>query len=839
MILARASARNLLRHPWQSVLSIIGVALGVAVVVAIDIANDSARRAYSLSNQLVTGRATHHIVGGPIGLNQELYRRLRVEHGLRTIRPVVEGTVRLPDHGNRKYRVVGFDPFAQTSLGMDYQLSPEVGPGELVAGPNAALLLDDTVRGLGLAVPADLRVRGDSQTHALRVIAVVEAASAMEIQAIGTALLTDISTAQLLTGNIGRLSRIDLELPDDAAVEFVRSKLTPGAELISSASRNNALRQMTRAFEINLTAMSLLALVVAMFLIYNTMTVSVLQRKNQIATYRTLGVGHRQLFAWIALEATALGAVGVVGGIGLGLWLSQTLLAMVTQTINDLYFTLEVNRVTIESDTLFKGVLLGLGATVAAALAPAYEASRVPPQITYVRSAQEIRARGSVRTLALVSALPALAALGLLIVPTQNLYLGFAGLFFAIFAFALLAPALLLLIVRTAHPILSRGLGLIGLMAGRGVWASLSRVRVTIAALSIAVSATVGVAIMITSFRATVEHWLENYLRADIYVSTVSSAGTGGVDPALIRRVAEMPGVATITTARWTKIEDARGSLQLLVIDDDLEAFKRFQLKYGDTDKAWPQFVATDAVIVSEPYAYRNNLEIGDVVRMRTDRGGHKFSIAGVYYDYGSDRGVVAMHRDTYRRHWSDTAISSFAIYLEAETDTQRFLETLESSVLAHTELAARSNRALRALSLEIFDRTFAVTGVLRVLTIVIAAIGIFSALMSIQLERGREFAVLRANGFTPRQLWALVTTETGLLGFAAGVMAIPLGLFLALALIFVINRRSFGWTMQIWLTPEHFVQGILLAAAAGIVAGIYPALRLARTPPSFELRHE
>ncbi len=837
MILARVSMRNLLRHPWQSILSIVGIALGVAVVIAIDLTNESARRAFKLSNQMVAGQATHHIIGGPSGLDETLYRDLRVEHGIRGAWPVVEGRLRLPDHDGQRFTVIGVDPFAQTSHSAIHRSTRGLSPTELLSVHNAALLADDSARRLGLTIPGELRVHGAKGDHRLRVTATVSSDNALENQALRAVVITDISTAQVVTGNVGRLTRIDLELNDPATVTRVRGLLPPGAELAGSAARGNALQQMTRAFEVNLTALSLLALVVGMFLIYNTMTVSVLQRHRQIATLRTLGVGDRELFASVALEALTLGALGVVAGIGVGIVLSHQLLGLVAQTINDLYFRLDVKQVSVSAWSLAKGIALGIGATVVAALAPALEASRVPPQITYTRSGQESAARGSVGRLAWFAIVPCVAAAVLLLLPGGSLYAGFTGLFFAIFGFALLTPALLLLIVRLAHPWLARTLGLIGRMAARGVTESLSRTRVTIAALAVAVSATVGVGIMISSFRTTVEHWLVNYLRADLYVSASGSAN--GVDPGLIRRVSQLPGVKSITTARWTNLDGAAGRTQLFVLDAQSEAFENFQFKDGDAASAWPRFKDRDAVIVSEPYAYHHRRGVGDTVVLRTDRGAREFEVAGVFYDYGSDRGVVALHRDTYDRHWSDPAISSFAVYLDAGIDADDFAATLQDGVLDGTELTLRSNRQLRALSMDIFDRTFAITNVLRVLTVVIAVIGIFSALMSIQLERGREFAVLRANGFTPRQLWALVTTETGLLGLAAGVLALPLGLFLALALIFVINRRSFGWTMQVWLTPEHFVLGLVLAVAAGLLAGIYPALRLARTPPSFALRHE
>ncbi len=277
MILARVSIRNLLRHPWQSILSIVGIALGVAVVIAIDLTNESARRAFKLSNQMVAGQATHHIIGGPSGLDETLYRNLRVDHGIRGMWPVVEGWVRLPDHDDQRFSVIGVDPFAQTTHSAIHRSTRNLSPTELLSVNNAVLLAQDTVRRLGLTVPDELRVRGAGGVQRLRVTATVQSDSALEGQALRAIVITDISTAQVVTGNVGRLTRIDLELNNPATVARVRGLLPPDAELASSASRGNALQQMTRAFEVNLTALSLLALVVGMFLIYNTMTVSVLQ----------------------------------------------------------------------------------------------------------------------------------------------------------------------------------------------------------------------------------------------------------------------------------------------------------------------------------------------------------------------------------------------------------------------------------------------------------------------------------------------------------------------------------------------------------------------------------
>jgi putative ABC transport system permease protein len=210
-----------------------------------------------------------------------------------------------------------------------------------------------------------------------------------------------------------------------------------------------------------------------------------------------------------------------------------------------------------------------------------------------------------------------------------------------------------------------------------------------------------------------------------------------------------------------------------------------------------------------------------------------------VFYDYGSDRGVVAMHRDIYDRHWDDPVVSSMALYLDDGADVEAFADRLNRETLIGQTLRVRSNRTIRERSLEIFDRTFAITDVLRLLAVCIAAIGILSALTVIQLERAREFAVLRTLGLSPGQLWSLIVTESGLMGLIAGIIACPLGLSMAWVLIHVINRRSFGWSMELVFHPAPWITAILLSLVAAVAAGLYPAFRLAGESPASSLRYE
>ena len=228
---------------------------------------------------------------------------------------------------------------------------------------------------------------------------------------------------------------------------------------------------------------------------------------------------------------------------------------------------------------------------------------------------------------------------------------------------------------------------------------------------------------------------------------------------------------------------------------------------------------------------------------LRTDRGEQALRVAGVFYDYGSTAGVVMIARSTYERLWDDRAVSGLALEAApgaASGDTAaRLVDALRARAAGGPDVLIRSNRSLREASLVIFDRTFAITAVLRLAIVGVAFIGVLSALMALQLERGREIAVLRALGCTPRQVWVMITTQTGLMGLLAGLFAVPVGIGLALVLIRVINRRSFGWTMPVEVSPVVLVEGLALALTAALLAGIVPARRMARASPADALRDE
>ena len=857
-VLWRASLRYLLRHPWQMGLSFVGVALGVAVVVAIDLANASAQRAFLLSTDSVVGRATHQIVGGSRGIPEDIFRAVRIEAGVRLAAPVVEGDVAAPDYPGRTFRVLGVDPFAEAPFRPYLAGLNSRGQTALVSfltRPATAIMSHGTGRELGLGLAGDpatqgqadqLTVRAGGVRQRLSIIALLEPADALSRRALDSLLVTDIATAQELLSLTGRLSRIDLMIPagppGQAELAKIRAVLPPGAEIRSAAARSQSVAQMTRAFSLNLSALSLLALIVGMFLIYNTMTFSVVQRRGLIGALRVVGVTRREIFSLIVAEAALLGLLGTAAGLLLGVALAQGLVRLVTQTITDLYFVVSVRELTISGLGLLKGLGLGLGASLVAALAPALEATATQPRAVLNRSTLEARSQRIVPWAAVAGVCLVLIGAGLLLLPSRDLILSFGGLFTIFLGCVLVTPVAVVGLLRAVQLLVGTRTDIVGRLCIRSVLASLSRTAVAIAALMVAVSVTVGVGIMIESFRQTVAYWLENALQADIYVappSLVSRWNEGTLDPAVVARLSAAPGVEAVSTYRRVSVESPVGRVQLVALQLDVGRYASYRFVEGRPEAVWPAFETERTVIVSEPYAYHHRLRVGGAVRLRTDRGVQDFRVAGIFADYGSDRGLVMMSRRTYEQFWHDRGVSSLGLWLSPDRDGAAMVASLRRLVGSVQEVEIRSNRSLRQASLEIFDRTFTITSVLHLLTTAVAFIGVLSALMALQLERERELGVLRATGFTPRQVWGLVTAQTGLMGLLAGLLALPVGLMLASVLVFVINRRSFGWTLELEIIPGLLVQAVLLAVLAALLAGMYPAFRMSRTSPALALREE
>jgi putative ABC transport system permease protein len=529
----------------------------------------------------------------------------------------------------------------------------------------------------------------------------------------------------------------------------------------------------------------------------------------------------------------------------LGILLGQGAVQMVTQTINDLFFVVSVRGIQIPASSLLKGGLAGFFASVLAAAPPAWEAASVPPRLALSRVGLESKAQSTVNLVAGLGACAALIGAVILAIPTRNLVISFSGTFAVIIGLAALTPFVTVTLMRLLMPTLGKLFGLLGRLAPRNVIRSQSRTAVAVAALMFAVSVTIGVQVMIASFRTTVTIWLEQTLRGDIYVSSQGLSATRldtPLDPQVIAVAQAYPLVESSIAIRVVTVESEQGAVELVAasVERPMDA-RLFLSAQGDPGQAW-QMLRDGAILLSEPLA--NSLGIsapGGSLSLLTPRGWQSFPIAGIYADYASARGTVRMSLDVYRRLWNDDRLNGVALFLapNADADVDTVTADLRARLTDFPNIQVNASSVLRQEALVVFDRTFAITTAMQLITTLVAFIGVLSSLLALQLEKGREMGILRALGLNVAEMRRLTFCETGLLGASAGLLAIPTGYILAWILIFVINQRSFGWTLQMQVNPAPFAQAFLLAVGAALLAALYPAWRLARMQAAEALRGE
>ncbi|MDI1231084.1 MAG: ABC transporter permease [Methylobacter sp.] len=892
-VLNRASRNFLWRHPWQLALAIVGIALGVAVVISIDLAMESSLNAFDQAGKAFSGVATHRIVAGDGGLDEKLYRRLRVEQGIQKLSPVVNGYVFVSKQADAGFKLIGIDPFIEKSFQSIWQTrqNENTSPNlltRLLTEPNTALISEQTALRLGLNIEDDLTIDTDHGKHWLKIIGLLSPNNAVSEQVLSRLIITDIATAQEVLEMFGRLSSIEVLIdkhqPDAApapgrsaaytpSLAIIRKALPGHALLVEADSQSQAMREMTRAFSINLTALGLLSLLVGIFLIYNTMTFLVMQRRRLIGSLRSIGVTRRQIFKLIIGEALLLAAIGTLVGIVLGIALGQGLLYLISGTINAIYFRIDAASLMITPLQLGKGALLGITATLLAVLPPAFEATRISPVTVLVRSQLESGIRRLIKTANLVSGVFILGGMVLALLSGKSIALGLASIFLLLFGFAMMTPALTLMFMKLIERVFGRLSGILVRLPARMVSAEISRTGIAIAALMIAVSATIGMDLMIGSFRQTVVDWVQTSLRADLYVSLPSEKMPGAQaqeDYRLKAKLAELQDVEMLSSVLHTNIiardgvyaADLPGAGAAIARDgvyaagqsgtgaaaeNDFTKVSVFELneksrqgfifKHQTDDKLWNRFEQQQTVIVTEPYAYHHGVKIGDKIRLQTDWGSESFEVLGIYADYSGDQGHLAMSRRNYQYYWPDLGYSGIGVYAKDGVDLQQ-LENQINKLLTG-EQSVKSDQAIYQASMEVFEQTFMITETLRWLSAAIAFVGVFSALMALQFERTRQLGILRAIGITSRQLTVLITGETGLMGLVAGLIAIPVGYIVAYMLIFVIYQRSFGWTMAFHFNSGVIFQGLALALIAATLAGILPALKMAQTKPAEALRSE
>lgn len=826
MLIFRPLRRDLLR----TALTILAVALGVGVVIAIDLAGDAATGSFRSSLETLVGKTDLDIVANG-GVEERWMGPLTALPVNARFAPVIETQGIIEGVG------------AVTVYGVDF-----ITQAANSHARNVPVQDLDTAALVSSALAKRMRVHeGDSLSLALsdkprrfRVAAV--AGSDAEF------VLLDIAAAQRDLNQYRKVDRIDVFVSqgeDFTRVEReIRHVLPASYRIEKPGTRSDENQRMLRAFRWNLRVLSYISLVVGAFLIYNTISVSVVRRRAEIGVLRALGASRNCVFWLFMGEALLLGVAGSLAGIALGRVMGASAVGLIADTVNSLYASSRPAAIAIGIAAVATALIAGSAVALVSALAPAREAMEVTPVEAMGRGAHEHHARMHARrdlVWAMVIALIAwpISQAG----PVNgNPIAGYVATLLAVVAMALAAPAVIAGLSALTRNVAQILFGPEGLLAVRGLAASLARSSVIVAALSTAIAMMASVGIMVGSFRETVIVWLDTQLRADLYVRPAGRTGAGE-HPALPAEApalaASTPGVEAVDTFRAMEVEYQGQRVSLGAGDSTIvHRYGRLRFLPGeDRDAILQSLPGQDRVIVSEPFANKHDVHVGSVLDLPLGDRTVRVVVAGIYYDYSSERGWVIFDRSTLLKYLPGQPPTNLAIYVRKDADTGEVRHALEQR-LAKYRVVVAPNRALRQNAVTVFDRTFAITYALEGVAIVVAMLGAANSLLAMVLDRRREFGMLRYLGADPAQIRRMILLEAGFLGAAANVLGLALGFVLSLVLIYVINKQSFGWTIQ-FHPPLALLGGAsALVLAATVVAGIFPARAAARLNP-IEVIHE
>jgi putative ABC transport system permease protein len=818
--------RYALRHRFLALINVLSVALGVAVYLAIQITNYSAEQSFAAGVDLVAGRA-HLEARGEI--DDALFPRLQTIEGVTAATPLVEGVIILPDFTGEYLHLVGIDPLTNSEF-RNFTSVERDGQDRWFSDSHAITISKSFADNHALKIGDSIKVEAGEGTIVLTVAFLADTENADSHFA-----FMDIGWAQELLGKAGTLSAILFRVQDPKNPEAVASRIAgvvPANVVVEPPSDRSAqVAKMLAGFHLNLTALSLVSLLVGVFLVYNTISASVVRRRDEIGILRSIGVSSAQV-RWLFLgEALLYGLIGSLLGIAGGLLVARSLLRAVATTISNLYVLTSIEHTYLPWGQVMLVFLLGLAATLLGAWVPAQSAVGVSPlqalNLGFLIERSERPSPVWIGWSAAAALVALVSAIGALRAGIRDA--AFLCALSTLITFCLLAPFVTYWFGRSISE-LFRGTHVIHL-AAQNLVRSLFRNAVTIAALGSAAAMLVSVSIMIFSFRSTIDRWINRRLVADLFITSAQNEIAGFqnfVSPDLIAFLRHLQSIDALDSYRDYEVEWNGRPVALGVVQGAGRNRPQF---VGDSDaeklRKWHE---ADTVIASEPLAQRFNLQTGQSLQLTTPAGPKSFTVVGIFYDYTRDSGLLLMRQSSFEKYWHDPRIHSIGVYLKNGTTPQQVIEQIRNGYPKSDAYAIHSNRELRASVDRIFDQTFAVTYLLRGIALVVAVVGITLNLTVLVKERERELAILRAVGTSICQIVGLVLVEAFLLAALSVGIGIVAGCALAFVLTEVINKTFFGWTIPLQIPWEQLGSIPLVLLPIALLAGLAPAIQAGRT---------
>lgn len=826
-------------HPVRALTAVAAITVGVALGFAIHLINAAAFNEFSAAVQSLSGQADVQVSGTEALFDEDIYPRLAGRPEVAVASPVLEINASLP-RGEEPLKILGLDVFRAGFITPDLVGAPASGVAGDTLGSDALFLSPAAQQWLDARDGTSMAFMTGTETVTLRV------AGSLQRARVGQRLgVMDIGAAQWRFNRLGKLSRVDLKLRDGIDRNAFQATLArelardyPGRFRVAQpndADQESRTSNMSRAYRVNLSVLALVALFTGAFLVFSTQALSVMRRRSQFALLRVLGFERRQLLRQVLVEGATLGVIGSVLGIAGGYAIAAAALRFFGGDLGAGYFAGVQPQAQFTPVAAIVYFALGVGVALLGCAAPAWEAARAAPAIALKSGADEVALARLARPWPALACL-AVAAVMSRLPPVAGLpVFGYLSIALLLLGGIALMPRIAAAAFRFAH---ERWTAAMSSRAATGQRAIPAVPTLTLARLANAsgqagialggvlssFSLMVAMAIMVASFRVSVDNWILQVLPADLYARIASAGGTAGLTPREQEAIRAAPGIARAEFLRLRSVSLAadRPNVALLARDIDPAQPEKAMVLVGEQvtqtagklPRAW----------VSEAMADLYRIRPGDTLPLPLAGSAVPFFVAGIWRDYARVSGAVMIERADYVRLTGDHDASDAALWLDRGASAADATVALKRLPFGAT-LGIEEPSAIRALSLRIFDRSFAVTYLLEAIAIVIGLFGVAATFSAQTLARAREFGMLRHIGVTRRQILGILAFEGGALTGLGIATGFALGWAISLILVHVVNPQSFHWTMEM-----HYPWPLLgTVAAALLVASMLTALASGR----------
>lgn len=835
------------RRPLKALLTILGVATGLAVFTGIETANRSILKGIETTIRRASGFSDLAIESRSRTLTESDFLEARRIPGTRTT-PVLEIPARCAGSEARAFSLLGIDPLSRSDFfaGEGSVRSSEIFV-KMMADPAALVLSPDLARACGAREGEFLETTVAGKTARFKVMILPEGDNPW---AQGSFAFADIATAQEKSGRVGELTRLEVRSRNQDAAEWIaahRGRFPAGLGFIPQPERLRFQKEILRAFQLNLRALSLVAVFVSGFIVFNAASLSLLYRRKDLGILRSLGATRGQLAALFVVEALLLAAVGTALAWVLGYYLAGAVLQPLLGTVRDLYVAQAAARPEFDRTTAFTGLWLAAATCLLGTLVPLFEASRIAPIEATRRLGYEKRFRHRRWIWVAASGLAfAAAALFVRLNGIAHPAYSFAAAFAVLSGFLLLTPLALAATVSVFHAAaVQRRLASVQIAASQ-IRENPYRYGVVTAAFSLGMALWIGVGIMIHSFRHTVHDWLGATIRGDIYLTlTENRRGQwAAFMPETFRETVQaFPEVVRMDTLRGIPAYLGEENLPLSAVAlHDLLKNGQFQIYSGSAAAFFQNPSGEDGAMpaaLAESLARRHRLKVGDTFAVATPWGDWKLRVGLVLYDYTSERGLIYVDREDFLRRVPDPRVNGIALYLKNPQDAAELARRIRALPSAPPSLLTQLNRELKARVMDIFDQTFRLTEAMKYVALLVAFLGILTTLATLLEEKRREIGLLQVMGMLPGQLTAYGLAQGLLLAATGYLLGGGAGLALAWVLLKVVHFGHFGWTLFYYWDPALLALSFGLTGLTGALAALWPIRLLRKIRPSEALRYE